>query len=297
MTCRLRRRGRPWPARSWRSVHGPSKLGPYVMLCMVAAASAHAQGRPTPGPAASDVPAAVRDVGIDQKLGARLPLDLSFVDEQGRSVRLGQYFGQRPVVLSLVYYECPMLCTYVLNGLLRATRALSFDAGRDFEIVTVSFDPAENAALAAMKKQAYVQRYGRPDAERGWHFLTGQPDAIRRLADAVGFHYRYDEASKQFAHAAAIVVATPDGKLARYFYGIEYAPRDLRFGLVEASAGQIGTPIDQLMLLCYHYDPAKGKYGATAMGLVRIGGVLTLGALAVFVFVSLRRDRQGGARL
>jgi protein SCO1/2 len=271
----------------------------YVLIMLTVAVPAYAQGgaAPTPGRAATEVPAAVRGVGIDQKLGTQLPLDLTFTDERGRDVRLGEYFGERPVVLALVYYECPMLCTYVLNGLLRATRALSFDAGRHYDIVAVSFDPAEDAPLAAMKKQAYVQRYGRPGTENGWHFLTGKPDAIRRLTDAVGFHYKYDETARQFAHGAAIMVATPDGTLARYFYGIEYAPRDLRFGLVEASAGKVGTAIDQLMLLCYHYDPAKGAYGATAMGLVRVGGAMTLFAIGAFVIVSLRRERHGRARL
>jgi len=272
-----------------------SRAARAALILTMLAGPAYAQGgaAPKPGPVATEVPAIVRGVGIDQKLGAQLPLDLVFTDEQGRDAPLRQYFGRRPVVLALVYYECPMLCTYVLNGLLRATRALTFDAGEEYEIVAVSFDPAEDAPRAAMKKQAYLQRYARPGTEQGWHFLTGKPDAIRRLTDAVGFTYKYDETAKQFAHAASIMVATPDGRLARYFYGIEYAPRDLRLGIVEASAGKVGTPIDQLMLLCYHYDPARGTYAATAMGLVRIGGVMTLAAIGAFIVMSLRKEKRG----
>ena len=263
-----------------------------AFVAIASPAAAQSGVAPASAPVATDLPAAAAGVGIDQKLGSRLPLDVAFADETGRHVPLGAFFGRRPVVLALVYYECPMLCTYTLNGLLRAARALSFDAGKEYEIVAVSFDPAESSELAARKKHAYIQRYGRPGTEHGWHFLTGTPDAVRRLTEAAGFRYRYDDAARQFAHAAGIMVATPDGTLARYFYGIEYAPRDLRFGIIEASAGRVGTPIDQLMLLCYHYDPARGTYAATAMGLVRVAGVMTLVAIGGFIIVSLRRERK-----
>jgi protein SCO1/2 len=241
--------------------------------------------------AAGERPGVLREVGIDQRLNHQAPLDLPFRDEEGRAVRLGDYFGRRPVILALVYYECPMLCTQVLNGLVGALGVLSFDAGREFDVVAVSFDPGEGPALARAKKHAYLERYRRPGAERGWHFLTGGQPAIAELTRAVGFRYVYDETLDQFAHGAAVIVLTPSGTIARYFYGIEYAPRDLRLGLVEASANRIGSIADQVLLLCYHYDPAAGRYGFIALGLVRIGGVLTVAALVLFVLLERRRDR------
>jgi protein SCO1/2 len=229
-------------------------------------------------------------VGIDQKLGAALPLDLPFRDDQGRDVRLGDCFGGKPVVLALVYYECPMLCTLVLNGLVSGLDVVSLTAGSDFDVVAVSIDPDETPGLAAAKKREYVARYGRAGSDRGWHFLTGSEAAIRDLAAAAGFRYRYDAATGQYAHAAGIMVATPEGKLARYFYGVEYPPRDLRLGLVEASAGRIGTVVDQLLLFCYQYDPATGTYGAAAFGLLRAGGALTVLALGAYLAAMWRRE-------
>ncbi len=241
-------------------------------------------------------PPILRNVAIEQRLDRQLPLDLRFRDEAGRAVRLGDFFGERPVVLVLAYYDCPMLCTQVLNGLTAAMRVLSFDAGREFEVVTVSFDPRDDPADARAKKEPYVARYGRPGAAAGWHFLTGEPRAIAGLTEAVGFRYAWDERIGQFAHASAIYVATPDGRLSRYFYGIEYAPRDLRLALVEASRGKIGTPVDQLLLYCYHYDPAAGRYGAVVMNMVRVAGVAAVLVITVFLAVMWRRDRRRDAR-
>jgi protein SCO1 len=237
-------------------------------------------------------PPILRDVGITQRLGQQLPLDALFLDEAGRPVRLGQYFGTRPVVLVLAYYNCPMLCTQVFGGLVSSLRVLSFDAGKDFDVVAVSFDPRDRPADAAAKKAPYVASYGRPGAASGWHFLTGSTASIERLTGAVGFRYKYDDSLGQFAHASAITVATPGGRLSRYFYGIEYAPRDLRLALVEASAGSIGTPVDQILLYCFHYDPASGKYGAAIVNIVRLAGIATVLALAGSLgMLSRRRAR------
>lgn len=236
-------------------------------------------------------PSILKNVGIDQKLEAQLPLDLPFRDESGHDVRLGDYFGhQRPVVLSMVYYECPMLCGEVLNGMASAFSTLKFDIGKDFDVVTVSFDPREGPQLAAGKKKVYVQRYGRPGAQQGWHFLTGTPDSINKLADAVGFHYAWDPQAKQFAHAAAIMVITPQGKLSRYFYGVEYAPKDLRFGLIQASENKIGNVVDQVLLYCYHYDPRTGKYGAVVSRVLQIAGAATIVILGGFLVLMFRLE-------
>jgi len=255
-----------------------------LLLCVATAASA-----------ADTRPAVLDNVGIDQRLNEQVPLDLVFHDESGAPVQLGKYFGSKPVILSLAYYECPMLCTLVLNGLASALKVLSFDAGKEFEVVTVSFNPADTPALAAAKKQTYLKEYGRPGAAAGWHFLTGDAAAIEQLTRAVGFRYTYVPEQQQFAHAAGIMVLTPQGKLARYFYGVEFSPRDLRLGLVEAAENKIGTAVDQLLLFCFHYDPATGKYGALAMGSVRFGGALTVLALATFLIVMLRRERTARA--
>jgi protein SCO1/2 len=239
--------------------------------------------------------AILAEVGIDQRLDEQVPLDLEFRDETGAPVEIGRFFGERPVVLALVYYECPMLCTLVLNGLLSALRTLSFDVGKEFEVVTVSFDPDEKPALAAAKKENVLASYRRAGAERGWHFLTGDAASIERLARAVGFRYRYDAASGEFAHAAAIMVLTPAGRIARYFYGVEYAPRDLRLGLIEAAAGRIGGAVDQVLLYCYQYDPTTGRYGAAVMNLVRAGGLATVLGLGAFMLVMWRRDARAAA--
>jgi len=263
------------------------------------AAPALAQGGPggippSPGtPAGEGASTILREVGIDQRLGESIPLDARFRDENGRDVRLVDYFGAgKPVILSLVYYECPMLCTQVLNGLASALDVVTLDAGKEFTVLTVSFDPRETHALAAAKKKSYLERYRRPGAEAGWHFLTGDSASIAALTSAAGFRYSWDPEISQYAHASGITVLTPRGVIARYFFGIEYSPRDLRLALVEASENKIGTPADHLLLYCYRYDPASGKYGAVALNMVRVGGVVTLVCLGSFLFFSLRADRR-----
>lgn len=232
-------------------------------------------------------------VGIDQHLNQQVPLDLTFTDETGREVALGAFFGHRPVILALVYYECPMLCTQVLNGVVSALGVINFDAGREFDVVAVSINPREGPGLAAQKKQAYLDRYKRPQTASGWHFLTGKEENIQRLAAAVGFRYAFDEQIQQYAHGAGIEVLTPRGVISKYFYGIEFSARDLKFGLIEASEEHIGSPIDDFLLLCYHYDPMTGKYGTIAIDAVRIGAVATMLGLGTFLFVSLRKERAG----
>jgi protein SCO1/2 len=242
------------------------------------------------------LPAILRDVGIDQNLNGQVPLDLSFADEEGRAAALSEVMGEgKPVVLALVYYQCPMLCTQVLNGLTTALRALTLEPGKDFTILTVSFDPSETTALAAAKKAMYLDQYGKPGAADGWRFLTGSAPSIAALTSAVGFRYAYDAQAQQFAHASGLVVLTPEGRIARYFFGVEYSPRDLRLALVEASENRIGTPVDKLLLYCYRYDPATGKYGAVVMNMVRVGGLVTVVTLAGFLLVMLRHERKSGA--
>ncbi len=232
------------------------------------------------------------EIGIDQRLGEELPLDLVFTNEDGDAVPLGQYFEEKPVILSLVYYECPMLCTQVLNGLLRSLRVLSFDIGREFEVVTVSFDPGETPDLAAAKKKEYLSSYDRVGANTGWHFLTGSQDQIDHLTRAVGFRYQYDAETDEYIHSSGIMVLTPQGKIARYFYGIEYAPKDLRLGLIEAAANKIGSAIDQVLLLCYRYDPESGKYGFVIVNSLRIAGLATVAILGGFIATMIRRERS-----
>jgi len=256
--------------------------------------------RPETGNPATGLPKALNDVRIEQKLDQQLPLDLVFRDESGRQVKLGQYFGKKPIVLAFVYYDCPMLCTQVLNGMVTSFRVLPFQIGNEFDVVTISFDPRETNTLAAAKKKLYVDylpEMMRAGANNGWHFLTGDQANITQLTDAAGFHYRWDEETKQFAHASAIMVTTPHGKLSRYFYGIDYAPRDLRLGLIESSANKIGSTADQLLLYCFHYDPASGKYGAAIMRVMRVAGVLTvLGILAMMLFLKARHPRMISAK-
>lgn len=269
-----------------------------LLVCCFAVALAAPAVRSQPGQPAPAVrgqtglPTALREVGFDQNIGAMLPLDLQFRDEAGQAVALGQYFGGRPVLLSLVYYECPMLCSMALNGLVSSLRVLDLEPGRDFEIVTVSFNPREGPELAAAKKANYVAEYDRPAAAAAWHFLTGDSLAIRTLTQTVGFRYAWDEESQQYAHASGVIVTTPAGQLARYFFGIEYAPRDLRLGLVEASAGKLGNVIDQALLYCFRYDPESGTYAAAALNLVRAGGAVTVAGLAALILLLRRRDRR-----
>jgi protein SCO1/2 len=264
-----------------------------ALVCATAASAQVGRTAPEPGDAATDRPGLLSKIRIDQKLNQQIPLDLPFVAEDGREVRLGDYFGKRPVILALVYYECPMLCTQVLNGLVSALGVMNFEPGREFDVIAVSFNPREGPGLASQKKAAYMERYGRPHTAGGWHFLTGPETSIAALADAVGFRYAYDERIKQYAHGAAIEVLTPKGVLSKYFYGIEYSARDIRLGLIEAAEERIGTAIDDFLLFCYHYDPATGKYGAAVLRLVRLGGIATVLAFLSFLAINIRRERRG----
>jgi protein SCO1/2 len=240
-----------------------------------------------PGP-----PSILREVNIAQRLNEPIPPEITVRDENGKSVHLGDYFGTKPIVLSLVYFDCPALCTEVLNGELRTMKAITLDLGKDFDAVTVSFEPKDTPALAKAKRDVYAGQYGRSGARENWHFLTGDQPSIDALTQAAGFHYAYDSASRQYAHAAAILVLTPHGRIARYFYGVQYPSRDFRLGLVEASEGKIGTPTDHALLYCYQYDPATGKYGLIVMNVVRAAGVLTMLVLGIFMFVMFRRERN-----
>jgi protein SCO1 len=236
-------------------------------------------------------PELLKDVAVEQKLDSAIPLGLTFKDENGTAVELRQYFRSKPVILSLVYYQCPMLCTQVLNGLERSLKELSLNVGQDFTVVTVSIDPTERPVLALAKQQLYTGLYGRPGAAQGWHFLTGDEPQIEQLASAVGFRYAYDPDSKQFAHASVIMLLTPDGRISRYFYGITYPSRDLRLGLIDASQRKIGSPVvDAVLLFCYHYDPQTGKYGLVISHVIQIAGGVTVLAIAGLIFVLGRRE-------
>ena len=270
----------------------------FLILILPGSAFGQAWGQGPP-PMTSEItsdgkPRMLEGVGIDQRLDAQLPLDLKFRNESGAEVRLSEYFGKRPVVLALVYYSCPMLCNQVLNGLTGSMDTLSFDIGKEFEVVTVSFDPRETPELAREKKETYIRWYKRPGASGGWHFLTGDKHEIEKLTEAVGFRYRYDPATNQFAHGSGIMIATPQGKLARYFYGVEYAPRDLKLGLIDASENRIGSAVDKVLLFCYHYDPAAGKYGPVVMNMIRLGGGVTIFG---FVMLALWMRRRTALRL
>ena len=236
-------------------------------------------------------------VTIEQRLNTQLPVDAIFRDESGQSVPLGSFFGKRPVLLALVYYECPMLCTQILNGVGRAQRLLKLEAGKDYDVVAISFDARETPAQAAAKKAVYLKSYGKPENANGWHFLTGDLESIKRVTEAVGFKYVWDVHTAQFAHASAVYVLTPEARLSRYFFGVEYSPTELRLALVEASSGKIGTLTDKLLLYCYHFDPQAAKYTFVAMGLLRAAGAATVLMLGGFVFIMLRREsRQKGSR-
>jgi protein SCO1/2 len=256
-------------------------------------AVAVAQLGPKPPPMAVGQPEILQEIGWDQRLGEKIPLDLHFKDETGKDVVLADYFKDRPVVLSLVYYECPMLCTISLNGLARALEVLSFVPGQEFEVLTVSFDPSEGTELAAAKKKAYMASYEKSEeGARGWHFLTGDAEAVERLTRATGFRYAWDEETEQFAHPAGILVAAPDGTITHYLFGVEYSPRDLRLALVAAAKGDVGNAVDQVLLYCFQYDPQTGRYSAAILNIVRIAGALTLVAMVGLLFaISRRRPR------
>lgn len=268
-----------------------ARLVPAPILLMVTALLACLPAGLSAQPAGQQIPQ-LQNVSIKQRLNAQVPLDLTFQDETGRTVALRDYFGRKPVVLSLAYYRCPMLCTMVLTGLTKALKVIQFNVGDEFDVITVSIDPRETPPLAAAKKEAYLADYARPGAVRGWHFLTGKQMEITRLANAVGFGFEYDRERDQFAHAAAIMVITPQGRVSKYFYGIEYSARDLRLGLVEAAAGKVGTPVDQLMMYCFHYDPQTGKYSMSILKTIRLAGVLTVLSIVALVCALYLRDRR-----
>ena len=258
------------------------------LFLLMAAGTAGAQSAPD-----GKLPTPLREVGFEQRLAENIPLDLPFVDSEGQPVVLGDFFGQeRPVVLALVYYECPVLCIMILNGLVSSLDILSFNPGVEYEVVVVSFDPGETPALAKHKRTNILDQFGRPGTEGGFHFLTGDQAAIDAITDAVGFSYVYDAETDQFAHASGITILTPEGRISRYLFGVEYAPKDMRLALVESAQLKIGSAVDQLLLFCYLYDPQTGKYGAATMNLVRLGGGITVLGVVGFIALSRRRDRR-----
>jgi protein SCO1/2 len=246
------------------------------------------------GTVSTEVPPQLREVTFKQRLNELLPLDAVFRDETGRAIALADVFGRRPVVLAFVYFQCPMLCSQVMNGISSAAKALPVTAGRDYDVVLISFDPRDTPEAAAVKKREHLNKWPEGDA-RAWHLLTGDEATIRRITSAAGFTYRWDERSGQFAHVSGILVATPDGRLARYFYGVEYSPKELRLALVESGEGRVGSVIDELFLYCFHYDPESGRYGLLVMNLVRMGGAMTM--LFVGGFIVLMRWREWRASL
>jgi len=274
-----------------------------LLAVTLLAASASAQmNNGIMAPPANTRPPRLENVGIEQHLDTQVPPDLTFRDETGKTVKLGDYSGHKPLILNLVYYNCTMLCGEALAGLSSAMRLVKFDVGNEFDVVTVSFDPRETPGMAAAKKKDYVKRYGRANAAAGWHFLTGQPDSINALTKAVGFQYQYDPKTNQYAHATAIMVLTPQGRISRYFYGVDFPPKDLRMGLVEASQGKIGNAVDAVLLYCYHYNPETGKYGAMVANILRLAAAATILIMGSFLFILWRLDLsvprrtvQGGA--
>ena len=264
-----------------------------IALMLLGAGVAHAQTIPNGvGPVSSKMPRVLENVGFEPQLNAQMPLDLPFRDEAGKSVTLRNYFGQKPVVLAFVYYTCPMLCDQVQQGVVGSLRMLSFNPGRDYDVVFVSFDPSETPYMAAAKKKTVMGHFRRPETETGWHFLTGPKESIEAATKAANFRYSFDEKSKTFAHASGVMLLTPDGRISRYFYGVEYPGRDMKLGLMDASAGKIGSPVDHVLLFCFHYDPAAATYSASILKLVRLGGILTiLGLVAGFV-IFRRRDME-----
>jgi len=246
----------------------------------------------TGGIVASNVPPQFADVTFKQPLGERLPLDVRFTDESGRKLALGEYFGKKPVLLSFVYYQCPMLCTQVLNGISSSLKVLPFTPGEEFEIVLVSFDPRDTPEAAMAKKRAHLDHWDVRETADGWHFLTGSEEAIRRVTSAAGFTYQWDERTQQFAHVSGLLIANADGTLSRYFYGVEFSPRDLRLALVDSGNGKVGSVIDELLLYCFQYDPSHGRYGAVFMNILRLGGVLTVGFIVGFIVLMRRREMR-----
>jgi protein SCO1/2 len=277
----------------WRRVALATVMVATAGVCPTVAQTGPGGTQPGTGMPSDQKPKVLEKVGYAQRLGDQVPADLPFVDETGKAVRLGDYFGRRPVILALAYYECPMLCTQVLSGMTAGLKGLKFSAGQEFDVVVVSIDPGEGPGLAAQKKATHLAHYDRAGTEGAWHFLTGRKANIDKLADTVGFAYSYDEKTNQYAHAAGLTILTPEGRIARYFFGIEFAPRDLRLGLVEAADGTIGSPIDTIALQCFHYDPATGTYGLMIISVVRIAGVLFLIAMGLGWMILRRRERRG----
>jgi len=264
-------------------------IGTLVLLL----AALHAPGQTIPenvGPPASTLPQALLNVGFEPPLNGAMPLDLAFRDETGRTVQLREYFGQRPVVLAFVYYGCPMLCDQVEQGVVGALRMLSFNPGRDYEVVFVSFDPRETPGMASEKKKLAMAHFRRPETDSGWHFLTGSQESVAAVTKAANFRFSFDEKSNLFAHASGIMILTPDGRISRYFYGVEYPGRDMRLGLVDASAGKIGSPIDHVLLYCFHYDPTAARYSASILRIIRLGGVLTILCIVGGILIFRRRE-------
>ena len=274
-----------------RNKSNSTSVGRVLLSVTLLAASAQSQmNNGIMAPPANTRPPRLENVGIEQHLDAQVPPDLIFRDETGKTVKLGDYFGRKPLILNLVYYNCTTLCGEALAGLASAMRLVKFDVGNEFDVVTVSFDPRETPEMAAAKKKDYVARYGRANAAAGWHFLTGQPESINALTKAVGFQYQYDAKTNQYAHATAIMVLTPQGRISRYFYGVDFPPKDLRMGLVEASQGKIGNAVDAVLLYCYHYNPETGKYGAMVANILRLAAAATVLIMGIFLFILWRLD-------
>jgi protein SCO1 len=269
-----------------------TKKGGRLLIAVLAAAALSTIVFAQPGVPAAEVPAQLREVGFDQNLGQMLPLDTVFTDEQGHAVKIGDYFGQRPVVLAFVYYGCPMLCLQSLSSLAATLGVLSENPGDDFEVINISIDPRETPQLALEKKAHYVERSGKPAIGRGWHFLTGTEGNIRRITSRAGFRYAWDDVQKQFAHPAGIVIATPQGKVSRYLFGIDYGPRDLRLAILDASEGKTGSPLKRALLYCYHYDLATGRYSLAIMRVVQLAGAATVFSLGMMIVVWTRRERR-----
>jgi protein SCO1/2 len=280
------------------SLKNPKQIVGAALVVLLMSLPALGQGM-TQGimsPPANVRPPGLKNVGIEQHLDEQIPPELAFRDEAGKSVRLGDYFAKKPAILNLVYYQCPMLCGEVLSGLESALRVLKFDVGKEFEVLTVSFDPRETPDMATKKKAEFLKRYGRPGAAEGWHFLTGPQASIDALTKAAGFQYQYDPKTGQFAHSTAIMVLTREGKIAQYYYGVEYAPKDLRLGLIQASENKIGNLADQVLLYCYHYDPTTGKYGAIIARVLQLSGLATVLAMGVLMTILIRYGRASEER-
>jgi protein SCO1/2 len=282
--------GAAFPAE--RRISRAAVLTLLTLVFLVSTAFGQAMTKGIMSPPANMRPPRLENVGIEQHLDGQVPPDLTFRDETGQTVKLGDYFGRKPLILNLVYYNCTMLCGEALAGLSGSMRLIKFDVGKEFDVITVSFDPRETPEIAATKKEDYVKRYGRAGAAAGWHFLTGPAESINALTKAVGFQYQYDPKSNQFAHATAIMVLTPEGRISRYFYGVDFPPKDLRMGLVEASQGKIGNAVDEVLLYCYHYDPETGKYGAVITNILRLAAAATILILGGFLLIMFRLERS-----